>query len=161
MTNMKTTDRAYLAGIVDADGTIGIKRNTYAMRVRGDATQPNFEERVCVRQVEPHAVDALKAAFGGYRYVSAPSAKNGRPLEGWEVRNRQAVACLRSLLPFLRIKRKQAENCLALRVLKECSKKAKVARGRGHVGAAPRDPALTAQMEALTATAHSLNRVGV
>ncbi len=32
---------AYLAGIIDADGCIGVKKSTYAMRVRKDA-QPHY-----------------------------------------------------------------------------------------------------------------------
>jgi hypothetical protein len=31
---------AYLAGVLDSDGTIGVKRSTYSMRVIGDSAQP-------------------------------------------------------------------------------------------------------------------------
>ena len=45
---------------------------------------------------------------------------------------------LRALLPHLRIKKKQAENCLALRAIKNESKNSRVALGRNHIGAAKR-----------------------
>lgn len=154
-------DLAYCAGIIDADGTIGIKRSTYAMRVRGDAGAPVFSERICVKQVTPEAVDLLKRLFGGCRGIDSPSAKRGKPLHVWQVTDRQAVTCLRSVLPYLRIKRMQAENCLALREVKEQSKVAKVARGRGHAGAAARPLHLTSAMERHYEKAKALNIVGV
>lgn len=152
---------AYLAGIVDADGTIGIKRSTYAMRVTRDCEQATYSERICVKQVEPHAIDALHGAFGGYRFTAKASALRGKPLHGWQVTDRKAGVALRALLPFLRIKRMQAENCLALRAVKERSKRARVARGRGHTGSARRPEDISNEMEILYAVAHALNRVGV
>ncbi len=158
---MSPEERAYCAGVIDSDGTIGVKRSTYKQRRVGDCSQPTFSERVCVKQVEPQAVDLLHQLFGGYRFVADPHAKRGRPLLGWEVTDMRAAACLRALLPYLRIKRAQAENCLALREAKERSKKARVAPGRGHAGSAPRSAELSAEMERLCARAHELNRVGL
>lgn len=152
---------AYCAGVIDSDGTIGIKRNTYSVRVIGDSQQPTYSERVCVKQVESAAVDLLKALFGGSRYLGGPGSNRGRPILVWQVSDRKAIACLKALVPYLRIKREQALNCLALRALKEKSKRAKVARGRGHRGSAPRPIELTTQMEALKVRASELNRVGI
>lgn len=56
---------AYCAGVIDSDGCIGVKRNTYSMRKVGDATQPTYSERVSIKQVEPQAVRLLKDTFGG------------------------------------------------------------------------------------------------
>ena len=39
---------AYLAGVMDSDGYIGVHRNTYSMRVRGDAKQPVYQARAQV-----------------------------------------------------------------------------------------------------------------
>lgn len=78
----------------------------------------------------------------------------------WGVTDKRAVVVLTALLPYLRIKREQALNCLVLRELKETSKRERVAVGRGHVGSAPRAPELTARMEACKQHAHVLNRVG-
>jgi hypothetical protein len=158
---MKREVLAYLAGVIDSDGTIGVKRSTYHMRVRKDAEQATYSERICVRQVEPHAVDLLHATFAGSRYMTKPSVKRGKPLHTWAVTDLRAAAALRALLPFLRIKSRQAENCLALRALKTTSRKARSARGRGHVGAAARPAHLGVAMEACHARAHELNRVGV
>lgn len=151
---------AYCAGVIDSDGTIGVKRSTYAMRKRGDAGQAVFSERICVKQVEPHAVDLLVELFGGSRYVEKPSVRGGRNLYTWQVTDKKAATAIRGILPYLRIKRAQAENCLRLRDAKERSLQQRVSFGRGHVGGAPRSLALTAEMEAAYNIGRSLNRVG-
>lgn len=152
---------AYCAGVIDSDGTIGIKKNSYAMRVVGDCGQASYSARICVRQVSTAALDVLAAAFGGSVRPAKTYAKRGRPMFTWEVRDILAERALRILRTHLRIKREQAENCLALRDLIAESKAARVAHGRGHVGAAARPAALTEKMEALVARAHTLNRVGL
>jgi hypothetical protein len=151
---------AYAAGVIDSDGSIGIRRSTYAAR-HGQGTQPVFSARVCCKQITPEAVSLLKEMFGGSLMLQPPSVTRGKPLHYWEVHSRQAVQCLRLVLPFLRIKRVQAENCIALYALVERSKCERVAYGRGHAGSASRDPALTAAMEAHWVRAKELNRVGV
>lgn len=158
---MKQTDIAYLAGIIDADGTIGIKRNTYAVRVTRDSKQPTYSERVHIRQVSREALDLLALVFGGRIGIEDPSAKRGKPLFRWGCTDLKAAACLRILRPFLRIKRKQAENCLVLRATKEQSKRARMKRGRGHRGSAPRPAKYSAKMERLYMRAKELNAVGV
>jgi excisionase family DNA binding protein len=105
---------AYCGGVVDSDGYIGIHRSTYAMRVRGDATQPIYQARVQVKQVEPQAIDLLFNIFGGHRYVGAATAAKGRPLAVWQVHSAACAPILTALMPHLRIKRAQAENALEL-----------------------------------------------
>lgn len=148
---------AYLAGAMDSDGCISVKRSTYAMRVRGDAGAPVFSERVMFKQVTPEIPTLLKEMFGGSFRVDNPSTPRGRKLYSWQATDLRAVECLRALLPYLRVKRAQAENCLALRKVKERSKKVRVAKGRGHAGGAVRPLALTDEMEALFAQAKAMN----
>jgi hypothetical protein len=64
------TELAYLAG------AIGIKRSTYAMRVRGDAGAPTFSERVALRQVTPEIPTMLKAHFGGRQHIATITLEN-------------------------------------------------------------------------------------
>lgn len=109
---------AYLAGVIDSDGYLSVKRTTYHMRVRGDAGNPVFSEKIGCKQVTPEAIDLLHATFNGYRRVEKPSTANGRPLHSWVVTDRNAAAAAEALLPFLRIKREQAILLLQLRALK-------------------------------------------
>lgn len=148
---------AYLAGAIDSDGCISVKRSTYAMRVRGDASTPVFSERIMLKHVTPEVPTLLRDTFGGSLRVDAPSTANGRKLYAWQATDLRALECIKAILPHLRVKREQALNCLALRKLKEASKKARVAKGRGHAGAAIRPLALTDAMEGHFAKAKAMN----
>jgi excisionase family DNA binding protein len=106
------TDLAYAAGVIDSDGYIGVHRSTYAMRVRGDASQAVYVPRVQVKQVTTEALDMLSGLFGGYRGNGKPAAKKGRPLHVWLVHSAAAGVVCEALLPHLRIKREQAENAI-------------------------------------------------
>lgn len=159
--NTKKQIISYCAGLIDADGCIGIKRSTYSMRVTGDATQPTYSERIHIRQVEKAGLTLLAETFGGNIRTEDPSAKRGKPLYTWGQTDAKAAQTLLALLPFLRIKRKQAENCLGLRKVKESSKKTRIAKGRGHVGAAIRPKHLSDAMQAHYTKAKQLNSVGV
>lgn len=151
---------AYCAGVIDSDGTIGIKRNTYKVRVVGDSKSPTYSARICVRQVSREALDVLQGAFAGSIRPAKTYAKRGKAMWTWEIRDALAERALRVLLPHIRIKLGQAKNCLELRALVAKSKRARMRRGRGHLGAAPRPPEISVQMAALFERAHVLNQVG-
>jgi hypothetical protein len=119
---MEEVMKAYLAGCLDCDGYFTIKRSTYAMRVTGDAHNPVYSEKIGLKQVKPEVVELLFKYFAGYKRIEKPSARNGKPLFAWSVTDKQAVACISALLPYLRVKREQAELLLQLRESKEITK---------------------------------------
>lgn len=161
---------AYLAGAMDSDGSIGIRRSTYAIRVTGDSANPTFSERICLKQVTPQIPELLKETFGGSLLVQRPSAAMGRPLHYWEATNKVASNALRVMLPFLRIKRAQAENCLALRESKDrpyaeirSFKEVSMSRNRWGDVAVRRNevsPSVIAERQGLYERAKLLNKVG-
>lgn len=109
---------AYLAGIIDADGCIRIsKEKPYRDRVT-----PGYHARVHVRMVEREAIDLLDETFGGHVWTQKPSLTRGRPLHVWDVSDAKAQHALTLLLPYLRVKRAQAENALALREFRSQSR---------------------------------------
>jgi hypothetical protein len=110
---------AYLAGAMDSDGWFGIKKSTYHMRVRGDATQPVYSERLGIGQVTPHIPGLLREQFGGYRRLQAPGTPNSKPMHKWDATNKIAAQVAASLLPFLRVKAPQARVLLELRASKQ------------------------------------------
>lgn len=102
---------AYAAGVIDSDGSIGIRRSTYNMRVTGDASQPVYSVRVCVKQVTSEAVELLKETFGGSLMMQKPSLRKGKPLHYWEITNRRAAStCLPPLLDAANSQR----NCIGI-----------------------------------------------
>lgn len=150
---------AYLAGIVDGEGSISVRRSTYAMR-HDNGGGAIFSERIKVKMVDPQAVDLLHNRFGGRRCIESPAAKRGKPLHSWEATGRVAHAAIVALRPYLRVKAAQADNCFGLRVAIEASKLERVKPGRGHRGSARRSPEATLRMEACYARSRLLNAVG-
>lgn len=148
---------AYAAGIIDADGTIGIVRDTWAMR-HGVMCQATFTERIDVRQLEPEAVALLHLTFGGHRGVTRGKDRK-QPLHRWQIGDRGASTFLALVHPYLRIKRRQASLCLEMRQLKEESRRARFAIGRGHRGGGKRPVEITNRMERVYADIAALNRV--
>lgn len=111
---------AYIAGIIDADGCVLVVRTkAYACQQR---TTPGYHAKVQVRMVEDAAIDVIVETFGGHSWRARPSAPRGRPLRCWAVSDAAAQRVLEALLPYLRVKREQAENALALRRLRATSR---------------------------------------
>ena len=112
---MVDTDIAYAAGIIDGEGCLRIKKvNPYKCQKR---KTPGYHAVVHVRMVETAAVDFLASLFGGTSRGEKPHTKAGRPLHCWTVSDLAAEKALLILLPFLKVKRRQAETLLSLRSL--------------------------------------------
>lgn len=106
--------RPYLAGLIDGEGYIGIKKQR-----RKDCVNPLYHERVQVRMVHEEAIRLLRDTLGGNYYREKPHAHNGRPLYCWQASDLLAVHVLRQVLPWLIVKRENAENVLLLRASKQ------------------------------------------
>ena len=100
---------AYLAGILDGEGCIGL----YNSRSRTDTRSTHFQLVVRVTQKSPQAVELLNQVFGGnmHTYTDVGPNKPG-PYFSWRVTNNQAVGVLEKLQPYLREKRAQCDLAL-------------------------------------------------
>lgn len=168
----KETDVAYLAGLVDGEGCIRVKRSKPYRSVTGRQS-PSYNCSIHVRMVDEDAIAFLKQTLGGWYWrEKGTHAANGRPLYCWQATDKEAERILRSLLPFLRVKRASAENALALRELQATSKqhRTKVVGYRNFTnqhGAVRRienraySDEYLAACDALHARSCELNRVGV
>lgn len=103
------TDLAYLAGIVDADGYI-----TATMSTRRGTTYFGAQIGITGSRREPH--DLAAELFGGR--VSSHDAQGERAHHKlqfhWQRGGRSAVEPITALLPYLRVKREQADLTLQL-----------------------------------------------
>ena len=122
---------AYAAGVIDSDGTIGIRRDTYAMRTRRSDYGPVFKERVSLKQIEPQAVDLFHAQFGGSRFIWTPRRRRAEPMYSWQIVSRMASVLLEAVLPYLRIKRRQRRSAWSY-----ASSMKRVGRSDSHTAAA-------------------------
>ncbi len=146
---MEPTTLAYLAGIVDGEGYIGIKRSA---RVKGSVS-PRFCERIQVRMINEEAINLLADTLGGNYYRETMSQRKGRPLFCWQASDAQAAVILRALLPYLRIKKGNAIAALALRE----SKSDPLARRRGSPAKRVMDPSVIAHRQELYERCKALN----
>lgn len=111
---MDVATLAYLAGAMDSDGFFSIKKSTYHLRVRGDAINATYSERVGLKQVTPHVPQLLKDTFGGSFTDQPASTKNGRPLFGYNATDRVAANVCAALHPYVRIKTAQCALILEM-----------------------------------------------
>lgn len=143
---------AYLAGIIDGDGHISIRKTPSRERRGGKVVreyQPTYSERVSAGQVIPFAVDLLHRTFPGDRGYIDKSKTRSRDMHCWEITDLKASEFLRIVAPYLTIKRDLARSCLILRWLKAKSKDAMHIGGGGRQGSLPRPTIISEAMEYL------------
>jgi len=99
---MDTMTLAYLAGVVDSDGHIAIKRR------RTGSGGWTYHACIQVKQAEVQAVTLAKATFGGNLRLNPPAAPTRRPMHCWQITHQGAVRAAKAMLPYLMIKREQA-----------------------------------------------------
>ncbi len=149
---MKKITLAYLAGLVDGEGYVGIKKSH-----RKDSVSPLYHERIQVRMVHEPSIRLLTRTLGGNYYGEKPNAHKGRPLFCWQASDAMACRILRALLPYLVIKRASALTVLGLRKSKENPE----ARIRGGPNARVMRPRVLRTRERLYLRCKALNRVGI
>jgi len=97
--------KAYIAGLIDADGSIGI----YEQGENGRT--PTFTVTVTIRMAESEGIELLQQYFP--RKVTSTKSYNRKRLYRYRVTGAIAKEILSALLPYLRIKRNQAELAIA------------------------------------------------
>lgn len=150
---MNEIEYAYLAGVLDSDGSFSIAIDTWRQRHLG--RNPAYQEIVAIGQCDPQAIQLAKELFGGSVRAEKARAENRRPMFYWQATNKIAVECVRALLPYLRIKRRQAELILALRAIKDRGREENSELTRPRVRTTK--PAVLAEMAVLAVAIRQLN----
>lgn len=100
---MKKVDYAYLAGFFDGEGSICI-------------TKWRFHAALCVQlqvaNTERWVLEWYKFVFGGNTYKKPCQNKNWKDSYSWTVSGKKAKETLIALLPYLKLKKAQAEIAL-------------------------------------------------
>lgn len=91
---------AYLAGVIDSDGFVGVQRQTQRQRVY-------FGVRVGITGTRRQPHDLAAATFGG-------NVTEHHGNFQWMRTGRSAPAVLAALRPYLRVKARQADLAIAL-----------------------------------------------
>ena len=110
---------AYLAGAIDIDGRIFIRR---ARGYRRDREMAYYSAVISLSDSDPVLPDLLQATFPARRLQYEAKNRSHRAWHMWEAVGESAQEPLIRLLPYLRIRRRQAELALSLITLMQYDK---------------------------------------
>lgn len=106
---MKDIDIAYVAGMLDGDGNIAIRKISSASTRKGY----NYALSVEIGNTNEWLIRWIHFAFGGCLYKQTYRTREGlKPLWVWKVSWRAAAEFLRVVFPYLCVKKAQAELAL-------------------------------------------------
>ena len=110
---METT-YAYLAGTIDADGFISVGKKV-ASKPRKDGVRATYYVvKIGLSETSPIVPALLQETFPAWHGSHQPKNPKHKRWYVWQSTNRKAREPLVRLLPYLRIKQRQAELALAL-----------------------------------------------
>ena len=111
---MVGSETAYLAGVLDIAGQVGIRRKLGYRRQTDGRAMAYFVASISLSDASPVVPDILQAAFPARRLVY--KAKNRKQTEWhmWEAVNQSAFEPVVRLMPYLRLKHRQAELALTI-----------------------------------------------
>src|SRR2546427_3861977 len=112
--------KAYLAGVMDADGYFCFKRTPPEFGSDGGMiSTARYSECVGLNQVTDEVILILKARYGGNIAHYAARTTHARPMYRWRVSGKKTAVITPGLLPFLRVKRREGEPLLVMRAGKD------------------------------------------
>lgn len=115
---------AYVAGVIDSDGYIGINRtgSTHTLRVKRHWS-PRFQVEVVVTNTCKEVLEWLASEFGGSIMLRKAVKPHHKATYRWKVGDLLASQLVEQVLPYLRIKPRQAEILLQFAELKRTANK--------------------------------------
>ena len=125
MTKTKKELYAYLAGLIDGEGTICISKSRKPPKT---FRNPLYCETVSIRMVNPLALKLCYEIFGGSFLRDTDSrcqwgkSFTTNKLFSWRASHKKIEKVLTKLLPYLIIKKRRAEIVLEMRQVKKSTK---------------------------------------
>jgi hypothetical protein len=121
MTNDKEKLYAYLAGFIDADGSITIVNAKY--KDKKGITRIQYRIKLSAHNCKIQPIQVLQKEFGGGKLRNTRRGKiklhpNWRSCYEWIITNHMAANAIKSMLPYLIVKKEQALLCLEMDRLK-------------------------------------------
>lgn len=101
----------YIAGIIDGEGHIGIKTAFDKKKSKN----VSHAVRVVIVNTNVRLMEWFTSRFGGSIACSKERRADWKPRYSWQLHGRRAEVFLDAILPFLVVKREQAEVVLRLR----------------------------------------------
>ena len=111
---MDGADLAWAAGFIDGEGCISIGR--HKATTENGAKNPQHTLELQVGNTNLDVLNLLCSMFGGA--ICELDRRTGKRIWLWRCSTRQAEAAIRKLLPYLKVKRAEAELALDFATLK-------------------------------------------
>lgn len=123
---MSETEKAYLAGIVDGEGAITILSRQY--RHKNGKVYPVTFLRLMVTSTSPKLIKWLGAIGGStaLKNVGPTGHLGKKPIFYWATASKLSGDILEQILPYLIIKKEQAEAAIAFQSLRRKGKKSQL-----------------------------------
>ena len=112
---MKRTDLAYLAGILDGEGSISIHKHKDKSSHLGYC----YQLVINVANTNEWLINWIHLSFGGWIYKKRMISRHYKQVYLWSASSLQAKTLLELVLPYLRIKKPQAEIALQFQSKKQ------------------------------------------
>ena len=110
---------AYIAGIFDGEGCVSISKEKERTTIKGYS----YRLRVIVGNTNEWLIKFLQSQFGGNIVLRQPRMPWYKPIWQWQIGAKLAQVFLEALLPYLQLKKHQAELGIAFQ---------NKFKGRGH-----------------------------
>jgi hypothetical protein len=110
MNNLTEIEKAYLAGLFDGEGCIGIDKT----KSKSNNCEHDYKLRIIITNSNYPVICWVKEITGigcTYKYDRAYRV-NWKPVHRWQVVSRDAKDFINALMPYLIIKRDISEACL-------------------------------------------------
>jgi hypothetical protein len=107
MKQNRSIQLAYLAGLIDGEGCIYIKKSE--KDANKQQKYASYTLSICINQTDKESIDYIKGIFGGNITIGKQYGLGYLPVMRWEVGHQRTFELCKDLIPFLRIKKKQAE----------------------------------------------------
>jgi hypothetical protein len=103
-------DLAYIAGVIDSDGYIGITVNTERRRKGNNSRTKSYYPTIRLTQTKIDAINLIRKYFEGSYLVIKSKKTNHRMLHGWSACSlKRSKIFLEAIYPYLRLKKEQAK----------------------------------------------------
>ena len=130
---MKNTHRAYIAGLVDGEGCITIAKRKNGHHKEGKGRSWYYSPIVTIANTDKRMVDFVVNCYKGWITKPKPQKSHYKQLYAWFIGGDRMKEFLKDILPYLIVKRKQAEIVLAFPCYKFGLSKRKTSRTKEEI----------------------------
>src|SRR6476659_10306245 len=154
---MEQTTLAYLAGIIDGEGCVAVTKITSPKYTGGTY----FREFVQVGNTRKDLLSFINLHFPASIQGPFNKKPHQRPVFYWTANHSKAREILNATMPYLILKKRQAEICLRIGELHQYTHRAQQLQTNGRFISSPsRTPEIEKELNALWVECKALNKRG-